>query len=158
MVVQKLHEPWKQVAIAQTKALVPPLFMKGVACKTTKAPGLKFIPLHKYMPPEFIKENPVYGYIFFFWHLIFSVAAQWNNLECISIMIKLHFSTAQFKCRAGEVLSSKLVEKGTLYTLQPARQAGTLTNHECINWKSCAPNIFTVWQKFPNVMAQRDEV
>ena len=74
MVVQKLHDPWKQVAIAQTKALVPPLFMKGVACKTTKASGLKFIPLHKYMPPafmykihqsEFIKENPVYGYIFF---------------------------------------------------------------------------------------------
>ena len=98
---------------------------------------------------------------FFFiltFYLTFSVAAQWNDLECISIMIKLHFSTAQFKCRAGEVLSSKLVEKGTLYTLQPERQAGTLTNHDCINWKSCAPNIFTVWQKFPNVMAQRDEV
>jgi len=48
MVVQKLHDPRKQVAIAQTKALVPPLSVKGVACK--------------YMPPEFIKEN---GYIFF---------------------------------------------------------------------------------------------
>ena len=63
MVVQKLHDPRKQVAIAQTKALVPPLSVKGVACKTTKAPGLRFIPLHKYMSPEFIKEN---GYIFFF--------------------------------------------------------------------------------------------
>ena len=65
MVVQKSRDPRKQIAIAQTKALVPPLSMKGVACKTTKAPGLKFIPLHKYMPPEFIKENPVYGYIYF---------------------------------------------------------------------------------------------
>ena len=157
MVVQKLRDPRKQVAIAQTKALVPPLSMKGVACKTTKAPGLKFIPLHKYMPPE--GKSCLWLHLFFsFWHLTFSVAAQWNNLECISIMIKLHFSKAQFKCRAGEVLSSKLVEKGTLYTLLPARQAGTLTNHDCIDWKSCAPNIFTVWQKFPNVMAQRDEV
>ena len=135
MVVQKLHDPWKQVAIAQTKALVPPLSMKGVACKTTKAPGLKFIPLHKYMPPEFIKENPVYGYISFLilTSNLFCSCSVKQPIECISIMIKLHFSKAQFKCRAGEVLSSKLVEKGTLYTLLPARQAGTLTNHDCID-------------------------
>ena len=107
MVVQKLHDLRKQVAIAQTKALVPPLSMKGVACKTTKAPGLKFIPLHKYMPPEFIKENPVYGYIYFFilTSNLFCSCSVKQPIECISIMIKLHFSKAQFKCRAGEVLS-----------------------------------------------------
>lgn len=136
MVVQKLHDPRKQVAIAQTKALVPPLSVKGVAYKTTKAPCRTEVHSTTQIHASRIHQGKscLWLHLFFsFWHLTFSVAAQWNNLECISIMIKLHFSKAQFKCKAGEVLSSKLVEKGTLYTLLPVRQAGTLTNHE-LHW------------------------